>query len=684
MIYPLPSEASPLPSWRYRESHIAVCASAHLRWAFTEPMLRHCLASPPEAILIELPTGSEALLPVIRQHLGLPGLLARTYGESGGIPISAADSICVAAALPHILRNVHPNWSPEIVCIDPPHSVEKRHSSTSPGGEDWVVTQSAAAWLGFLNKRRAAFARCSTPGDSARDFGMAQHIAWLASRCSSILLVIGAAHWPGIHGHLEAGVTPADPLQHPLRDEQVQNVADFKHLPLQAASAWAAGFLDDMPFLVWRIAQSLADFSSSTTLPGKGSLLSALLRHAVDLNAVNTRGRSPSLRQLAVMQRYLTALLALHGRTGPWVSDLRHAGESCVHLSWAKQLVEAALDYPGAENGALIVRQGADRLVLSSGPDGGPILVDSRPDHPEAPDAECVAAARLVIPPSNPVLPTDDLPAHRPTSWHYVPAASEQEQHRRMYAQCRDAAHRQLALTPEHRFQVAPCTGTLGLGVDLRRTLAARIAGNPSALAVRVPRCLAFQPRLECDGRCPIVWIFDSQATPVRTQSGSMDCDGAGWVYASHYWFNSSHRPVEGITESEIAYFVSLGLREIAPYTKEAVSAVVNKLEPARRCQVPPWRDADLREFHGVSLALACAIKYARDHLCLAAQPDFTVEPNVVHYAQSRRIKLLHVTPSAFPPEMFERLKIDTVVPSPSLYSAPYEWTAHFVKPVPR
>jgi hypothetical protein len=139
------------------------------------------------------------------------------------------------------------------------------------------------------------------------------------------------------------------------------------------------------------------------------------------------------------------------------------------------------------------------------------------------------------------------------------------------------------------REQATPFAGSLGLGVDVRRTIRSMAAGQSTIYTRQRIRCSSHQ---ESCTNCPIVWLFDPTARVISQGCGTFRDElhgGTGTVYASFYWFSKREYLSEClVTRSKIAYSVSL-LRRLQRYDKEEVRRLLLSMPESRHCRCDPW-----------------------------------------------------------------------------------------------
>jgi hypothetical protein len=192
------------------------------------------------------------------------------------------------------------------------------------------------------------------------------------------------------------------------------------------------------------------------------------------------------------------------------------------------------------------------------------------------------------------------------------------------------------------------------------------------------------EEQIRCDGTCPIVWIFDV-TSPVRdTFVGFVPREGGSnrpACYSAFHWLLRSERVAKTPLERfHIAYSLSL-MRGMMPSSRSpaSVAAMIERMAPARRASTPPWLDPDLAAFRGHQLAVACAVKYACDHVIVVSIPAAPIDQAVREFAARRGVRILPVPASGFERSALERLAIDHNAPAPSHWEPPIAWCDRFV-----
>ncbi len=677
---------------RWGSKPLFAVPSCHNRVAYAAAVVAAAEQLLPDVIAIELPGSlnrSPEFTAAVNKIWPRPGaVILAPQGSSGNamgsiVPVSVADSLIVAMKLPAILARRHPGWRPEIRFIDAENRPQK-HGGEVPVRDDWSV-MALPDGLMVESARVAGASLKRDPYDDIREQVMAAWLRGIVRSGKSVLAVFGAAHTAGIAATLDAGACfPDDPT---ALGEGLSNAMKFDALKLNATHQWANGLLDSSPAEAHAFQQYLLQLPASGPLVAfnKAEAVKSIAAAAASRAARELPGGEFSVRSLQQWWKYASQSLTLQGRWTHhsfvrWLDQARDT----IGPRFPRILEEEFRRYPGGEDadGFLLFSHGSGngvalrpkgsrsrgkppttRVTLAGGqavtvPDGAEEIRQRLSDEAEGKDPE-------------------------PSSWQMVPAASEQRLHRKNYKALRVIGHRKLAGKTVRDPIAVRFEGNSGLGFDIRATLRARSHGE-SALFVKHPGRRRFvedtHPGL-CDGKCPLLFVFDPDAKVTSTDSGLFFLP-TGRAYASHYAYTGQRRLAGGaIRQGTICYFLAL-LRELAPYDPKAVAKLVSSLPPRRVCTRRPWSDPELGGFSGVNVLLACAIKHADDHIVLAAKRNFTLTPAVQEFARSRRVQIVRVLPAELDSRLFSRLSLEHIVPAPGAYTAPFEWTEQYVTPV--
>ena len=116
----------------------------------------------------------------------------------------------------------------------------------------------------------------------------------------------------------------------------------------------------------------------------------------------------------------------------------------------------------------------------------------------------------------------------------------------------------------------------------------------------------------------------------------------------------------------------------------ESDTAYLSQLPPAKRCAGrPPWRDPELRDFAGVSQAIAGAVKYADKEVIVVSRSAGPIPENAQRYAEERGVTLRRISIDHFDAERLERFRWMHFAPSPGdSYHPPYDWCYDHVPPI--
>lgn len=660
------------PPWiQAGKSQLFGVPSAHNRLVFAQYVIEACRRRPFDVIAVELPASLQqagALALVRGLDLTPALLLEHTPGQKGQkhpsarlYPVSPCDSIVMALQCPTLPAVRRPGWNPEIAFID----AEPNTWRSAPAGalhcDDYAararglatwVEESAPLWEGGRVEDQ----------DSFRERVMAARLRRFLQQGKSVLLVCGAAHWSRICLRLE-NEQEAQPSEAPVP------VRRLRLLTAHPRSFWMAGMLDDLPFVTAEFLESCRsgeDFD-------KPEAVRNLIEAAFQLG--RERDVRLSARRMIAMTRLLGRILASHKRWTPLLGNhLLPVAAACVEPRFERCLQDVALRFPESlephggkakiefeEGGGCVVRLGEETFEIENPPSDGPVFPIFERDvlTPEEKKQmrEALHARGLV----------------------YREPDLERDLHNDLIHRARQIAHRQ---SPEPLLR--PFRGDFGEGLDIRQTVRARAAGQQTPW-VRMPRK---QAAAECDGRCPVVWVWEPDAPIVGTFPGYVPKERGTSVplcYSTFYWLSARESFANGIaTRQRCAYAVSLmrGMMPWPGWSIDAARRLVDSFPPHRRALVPPWYDASLARFHGVDLALSTAIKYAADHMVLVSAAPLQVSEGVAEFARHKGVTILRVGRGEFHERSLERLALDHNVVAASHTDPPFAWSLRLVPPV--
>jgi len=700
-----------LPWVRYRETGLYAVPSVHGRITFASEVLRACWQKAFDVIAVELPAEFESLGLTDRIQKMSPkaGLIIvpngqtltlevppigdpdgprklRTVERGVVVPVTPADSIITAMRAPVLLAHRWRNWSPEIVFVDAEPefdaiSKEERVSTKLLNwGDDYAV---ARYGLGaFYERIEPLIQEGRIKRDHDRERVMAGHLRQLLKSEKNILFVCGAAHLKNIFALLDADDPGWEPESRPPQ-RPASNLGEPVLVPLDPALAWMAGFMDDAPWLVWTW-----ENNCQTRMVKFFDKLAEVELFLVRTTTADDRVPPASVGRIIRWRKYLNALLATQARWTPRLEqDLVHSAETCVGREFAEHVRALAHHYPPNEG------EPATILVPL---DDGTLLVGCRNQQQPDEDSYYLVDLRLRWGKSRPGEPGIPLSVKRRQQnlndreraelknkgFIRVPAPQEQGLCKTLALHAREAAHRHL--TRSSTF-ARPFAGDLAGGLDVRRSIRALVRGGD--LQVQHRKARSNHGDHTCDGKCPLVWIFDPDAKIEYKQSGYIPFDTPNGrienIYSTFYWFN--HRAHIGNTEvvrSETAYALHL-LRELSAFQRQECNKLIASLQEWRRSKICPWHDPELDRFKESQLAVAAAVKYAAHHVVIvSAKPEWRPAPAVASYATERRVKLVLISMNEFDPDAIRRHSIDHEVPAPDVYEPPFPFFLGFVEPV--
>lgn len=682
------------PWIRYRDTGLFVVPSVHGRLVFAHLVVEACRRRRFDVLAVELPASHahDGSLDWIRDLSPGTGMLLRAVGRpvrvelardtAGGIfggpstvlarradaiPVTPSDSIVMALRCPRLLADRWPGWHPEIVPIDADHRPTAR-----PALRGRIVDDYAACVEGlsvFHDRWRARWRSARIePLDMIRERVMASHLARFVKEGREVLFVCGAAHWQPIADLLDDGVAPGPAAPEGTRKRR-SRTAD-RIVAVEPSLAWLWGWLDDVPGVVWEFERACQE--GKTADWDKRDATRGLL--AAALERLQQRGHAVSARRLIKMHRYRDVLLSADGRWTPELDDhIVHTANTCVSRRFGEALKRLALEYPVPDHAL------PTAVSLSRTTDGRGVLhVRGAAFLCEPEDPAIGSGRRLPLPLDTGLTATERVELGT-MPWIYRDWPAEQMLHNRLIARARLLAHRSAVETTVRRFE-----GTLGLGVAWRRTLRSHAAGTPE-LYVRLQRG-GRRPSRRCDGRCPVVWVFDAETPATQTFTGIVPRDAHTHVpqcYSAFYWLTACRQVGQTpIQQFVTAYSVSLmrGLMGSGRHRSPAsVNAMVASFPAHRRATIAPWRDRSLGAFAGFDLAVAAAIKYAGDHVIVVSLPSHAIGTGVEAFARERRVRIIRISRDQFERSALERLSLDHNVPAPAHWERPFAWCERFV-----
>jgi hypothetical protein len=692
------------PWLRYRDTGLYVVPSIHYRQVFAQLVYSACRRKAFDVIAVELPRSFQTM-GVIDAFLNMapaPGLVINPTGKKKlmrvpindhpdceekhfrlvklGLlyPMTPCDSIVMALRCPQLLQKHWPGWQPEVVLIDAEQRDAERPAPPLPLADDYEVMELGLA--AFYDRLEGAFQSGRNVSiDTKRERIMASQLRGLLDQDKEILLVCGAAHWKNLRERLDSEV------REQFAEERNSQPARLILAPVRPEVVWLWGWLDDIPRVAWEL-ERRCEMGEPVDDFDKRDAVREVWREGV------TEGIAAKLpvssRRLLKMERYVDALA---GAAGKWVPELDahlvHAASACVESRFAKVFKKVAMEFPTPLPDGLSYAE-----FMSDGEDGFFMVVGDETFHVKPAPGSEATGRRLPLP----VAPRlSGLERKQRDQWAsevdengkrkrplYRDFPDEQGLHNRLIKRARQLAHRITRESTVRKF-----TGGLGEGPSWRRTIRAKAAGEPNALYVRYSK----RPRRsdgDCDGRCPVVWVFDVHSPILKPFEGFVPSEARSnrpACYSTFYWLLGSEflgdTPIE---QFHVAYSVSLmrGLMSPTERTEEQLTALVKSFPENRLCKKVPWDDPELSHLRGYELAVGCGIKYAGDHMIVVALPSEPLGPAVMEYAARKGVRVIRVSRDDFEQSALERMALDHNVPTISQFKPPYDWVARFVPPV--
>ncbi|MGE3840289.1 MAG: hypothetical protein AB7I50_01755 [Vicinamibacterales bacterium] len=667
-----PPDSSGVPWVRYRDTQLYAVPSIHSRLVFAQFVLEACARMPFDVIAVELPLSynSGDTLETIAVMGPYPGFLAQPSKDAGPLvvtPITPADSIVSAVRCPHLLQNQWPSWRPQVVAIDNEFAPARRPPTRFVAPDDYEVR--LIGLEAYCRRWRDAWKNGRDEAvDGPREKLMASRLVHFLAQGLSVLFVCGAAHWSPIETLLDQGIAPADSAR-PRTDRG--NVPQRFAARLDPALAWLWGWLDDIPQVVWSF-EKAAQAGEPASFD-KAACEKTLLRAGIE--AARQVDMPLSARALVTMERLYTSRLGLEAR---WTSQLDphivDVARSCVSTKYADFLKLFLCEYPAAPP------DGIPEATFDVEGDRVWLVIDGRrfPCRPR--EGNWDTGRRLPLPVAPKLTPRER--ALLESKHVYRDSPAEALLHNRLIRHARDVAHAE-----GHQPRTRRWDGTLGLGLDSRRTIRAMAAGERACFVRhRGPGTLVHAP---CDGFCPVVWIFAIDKRIAGHFAGFVPKEAHGHASlcrSAFHWLLGSHTLGDsGIHQFQLAYTVSLtrGLMPIATArTAETIAQLLRRLPTKRLAQVAPWDDPDLRSFDGHEQAIAAAVKYADDHIIVVSIPDMALGAELQAFARERGVQIKRVSRDRFEPSALERLGFDHNVPAASQYEDPFPWCERYMMPV--
>jgi len=681
------------PWIRYRDTSLYVVPSIHHRQIFAELVYDACWRKRFDVIAVELPP-SYAEMGIVDAFLRMapaPGFVIHPSGCTEVMEVPAndhpdceetetrvvqkavlyamtpCDSIVMALRCPGLLRRRWPGWKPEVALIDAEHREIGRSRSDLPMADDYeVAVKGLAAFYARLEERLDAVRVVEV--DARRERVMGSRLRGLLDEGKEVLFVCGAAHWKSLREYLDMGCPPDSPFREGSGPPERLLLA-----PVRPEAVWVSGWLDDIPRIVWEFETACVEGRPPESFD-KHEALKIVWRETIELSLAKKRPVSP--RRLFKMRRYARTLADASGRWIPALDrHLIHAAESCVGEEFAEAFKEVALRFPSEPP------DGVPYARFTRAGDGGFfMMVGEEVFHLEPTPKSDPDGGGFRVPIEEPVPLTTEEKQKLEKSGNRKAFPGQQDLHNRLIDRARRLAHRTRRETITRRF-----SGDIGLGPSWRSSMRALSRGEKRFLHVRQAKR---GPKYgSCDGTCPVAWIFDAEATNLSQHSSEhVPLRGDFEAFDDLFQWHHPERKIEAnVIELRVAYSVSLtrGLIPLFDKTEKDYEKFLAWYPPERLCRTDPDKDPDLRPFRGgYEIAIACAVKYAADHLVVVALPDLRISERLLRFASDRGVRLIRVSRDDFDPRSLSRLSLYHRVPAPGPWSKPYEFCYRFIPPV--
>lgn len=674
---------------RYRESPLWVLPSQHYSIPFAL-VARQCDLRGFDRVMLELPASLDAaeIQSCIARLDGAPGVILLPNAGPFGlrIPESEEDDcpdrrdLYFSSLLPVVhdsmittLRAIallgteapavefidaDPDWTPspdrpgcDLPPIDPQEVTER-------GLETWF-----RRWTPWIE------GMAPDASDTAREAFMAARLRRaVRARGERILFICGAAHWPRLRGLLDApddGARPSPPR--PARPARYRP----RLVALDAATMYSWQLLD-IPYVAGRFERSIRQ--GATTFDRDEEI------RRLFTEAYEATGRTIHPRALLLALRHMARRVASDAR---WSADLDvhilPAARAAAGVPFRSVLERESMKYPIPPSESV-----TEGRVLPIGGLGWVILTPTeahlfRLDPPSTDAAPAPRPFRQSTPAR--LTSKEKSRLDRPGRLNMKPV-TEERLHKHKCDKARILAH---ALLPgRRRFVAVRFRGRLEGGVEYKRTLRALAGGQPQLFVRRRVERRPDSP--DCD-LCPVVWVFDAQASIAhRLGDWFPDIGGDRLLYSSFFWFSRRER-IGPAYRNQVAYFVRL-IRNITPsWDRELVEKSLLDWMPAdRRCNEMPWYDSDLADrFEGPDLAVASGVRWTMtDHVTVVrVDPRWSIGANARAYAEERGVTLLEPPAGAFDPILLDRYQRDHEIPTRDPWVPPDPLFLRYVEPVP-
>lgn len=586
------------------------------------------------------------------------------------IPLMPGDSICEAIRIFAELRRA--GDPVELEFVDLPISSCGQRRGAARITDTWVAMRNRGLER-FLEIIGDGVQAGRLPEDDTRELYMVSRIMTSLRRKRRCLLVIGAAHWSGLKALLDATWD----VDHAVKCQPIEPSARFRIYGIDAASAWAAGWLG----IPWVVASWVRHRSRNTPeafdLP---QAIDQLIQRALAVARKKRIDVAP--RTWLLFRKYLLARMSLDGRiTARLDGDLCRAARAAGLGRFETVLKEEALRYPRTAGKdfpktRFIVHNGAGYLLA------GKIAVAV-----EGSGAESGSGEERTLPARPPRLTKRQRKqAESQRLWRRMPI---EEDHLQRVLANRVWHAAQMAREKRPREAVRPFTGDYGRGIHIRKTIFARARGQSNALYVKqatrrsvldLHRNSCASPDVPESLHAPILWVFDPHAAHVSYQSAQMD-DTVSSAYALSQ--TGVYPGGAGVTHEKVSLGINY-LRGRVKYDAELIRPFLKALPDSQKPRILPWNDVELKKTFTTTTDLfaASAVKYAGKRAIVVSDHRWQPSQALLAYAKERGVELVTLSWDAVcSPEVKHRYSLQHTVPG-TRYGA-IDWAEKFVPPIP-
>lgn len=692
-------ETSGEPWVRYRETGLYAVPSIHHRQVFAQLVFEACFRKRFDVIAVEFPPSHGSLLEAALRLAPAPGLIIQPTGgkiELMRVPVSdepdcketrvkpvkrglmfpltACDSMVMALRCPQLLQNHWPGWEPEIALVDDEMREGERPRMQFPFRDDYEVMESGLA--AFYQRMEPSFQSARAPQvDERRERVMGSRLRRLLDEGKQVLFVCGAAHWKHVCEYLDSGVRET------LGSPRPAGTPRLILAPFEPAIAWLWGWLDDIPRVAWAL-ESACQGKTPLRFDKREAVQTVVREAFTQAQAV---GLPISLRRLLNMERYLETLASTAGHWVPELDDhLVHAAAVCVEERFAESLKKKALEYPSPLPPGVEMAQ-----VRPYAPGKWFVLAEGELFLLELPSGGGKRGGRRISLPAPAKLNEREEEEFEDSFSGTRDWPEEQRLVCMMNLAARQVADRQEQVDFARKF-----TGSMGAGLDWRRTIRARASGD-KVIYVRQARSNSVHSKTKRQVVTPIVWIFDDQSPLVERTIllGWLD-DFHDPIVSASYLCEEKFLAEGRIQAWKLGAFVDLGhgrafLGEQRPSllsAEQEVEAFLNysrSVPKEKLCFIAPWNDPELARFAGVDQATATGVKYAEDKMILVSRSGLPVASAVERYASQKGVTIQRVSTDHFERKRLDRFQWLHLVPRPDVNgSAPYDWCSRFIPPI--